>query len=74
MDKITPFQLWLHNIWLDNCAEHEGWNELPLTKQEYWRRYKYWLRREYRWQQGQLARPPVAIRSAPFPCYASGKR
>lgn len=72
MDKITPFRLWLHNIWLDNCAEHDGYGELPFTKQEYWNRYKYWLRREYRFHQSRPSPQPVVIRSAAKPPYARG--
>lgn len=70
MDKITPFRLWLHNIWLDNCAEHDGYGELPYTKQEYWQRYKYWLRREYRFQKMQPRRKPAEIRSVKPPVSA----
>lgn len=47
--KSQPsFRDWLRNIWLDNCAEHESYKELPYTMEEYFRKYKWWLRREYR--------------------------
>lgn len=70
MNKMTPFRLWLHQIWIENCSEHDGYGELPFTKQEYWNRYKYWLRREYRFQQDRQPEKPVIIKSIPFPPYA----
>lgn len=63
MQKITPFRLWLHNIWVENCAEHDGFGELPYSMSEYWRRYKHWLRREYRYQISLPAKKPPVIRS-----------
>lgn len=45
------FRNWLRNIWLENCREHEEFQELPYSLPEYWNRYKYWLKREYRHQQ-----------------------
>jgi hypothetical protein len=47
----SNFQNWLRLIWLENCREHEAHQELPYTLQEYWNRYRWWLRREYRFQQ-----------------------
>jgi hypothetical protein len=46
----SNFRNWLRNIWLENCSEHEAHRELPYTLQEYWAKYKWWLRREYRFQ------------------------
>jgi hypothetical protein len=51
MKKIdTPFRSWLRQIWLENCREHDEFNELPYTLQEYWTKYKYWLKREFKHQ------------------------
>jgi hypothetical protein len=50
MDRNSQFRNWLRIIWLENCREHEDHNELPYTLKEYWARYKWWLRREYRFQ------------------------
>jgi hypothetical protein len=47
----SNFQNWLRLIWLENCREHEAHQELPYTLKEYWNRYRWWLRREYRYQQ-----------------------
>lgn len=48
--KNSHFANWLRNIWLDNCAEHENFHELPYTMKEYFDKYKWWLKREYRFQ------------------------
>ena len=53
MSKHTLFRKWLDNIWRDNCREHEEFGQLPYSLQEYWNRYKYWLKREYRHQHGK---------------------
>jgi hypothetical protein len=48
--KSTDFRRWLHEIWMKNCDEHYTYGELPYTQQEYFQRYKFWLKREYRYQ------------------------
>lgn len=50
MKQDSKFRNWLRIIWLENCREHEDHNELPYTLKEYWDRYRWWLRREYRFQ------------------------
>lgn len=50
MKMASDFRLWLQNIWYENCKEHEEHSQLPYTLQEYWSRYKWWLRREYKYQ------------------------
>lgn len=47
------FRQWVHELWLQNCDEHRDVNELPYTQEQYWHMYKYWLKREYRYQQGR---------------------
>lgn len=51
--ELSDFKSWLRNIWLENCAEHDGYNEPPLKMSEYFQKYKWWLRREYRFQRKQ---------------------
>lgn len=46
--KNSQFSSWLRNIWLDNCEEHQTHGEQKYTMAEYWNKYKWWLRREYR--------------------------
>ena len=49
--KSTPFRTWLMNMWYDNCDEHQAFNEPNLPIKEYYARYKYWLKREFKYQQ-----------------------
>jgi uncharacterized radical SAM superfamily Fe-S cluster-containing enzyme len=51
MRQISSFRLWLEHTWEKNCQEHEAFRELPYSRQEYFRKFKYWLKREYRHQQ-----------------------
>lgn len=47
------FRQWLHELWLQNSDEHREYGQLPYTQAEYFKQYKYWLKREYRHQQGK---------------------
>ena len=53
---ITAFRLWVQRIWMDNCDERLTVGEDPVTINQYWNTYKYWLKREYQHQQGQNGR------------------
>lgn len=49
---MTPFRNWVHNLYVDNCEERQVYNVgKPLSKEDYFRKFKWWLRREYRHQQ-----------------------
>lgn len=48
--KHSPFRHWLHELWLQNKDEHADYHESILAFDEYFRRYKWWLKREYRFQ------------------------
>lgn len=49
---MTEFRNWVHNLWIDNCEERVLYCDGDrLTEQEYFQRFKWWLRREYRHQQ-----------------------
>jgi Na+-transporting NADH:ubiquinone oxidoreductase subunit NqrF len=50
---MSEFRSWLRNIWLDNCDEHDLWNEPHDSMEVYFKKYKYWLKREFRYQQQQ---------------------
>lgn len=56
MKPSRPFRLWVQRIWIDNTEEHLTYGELPYTIQEYWAKYKWWLRREYRHQMDREAK------------------
>jgi hypothetical protein len=49
------FRNWLHELWLQNCDEHREFGELPYSQQEYFQRYKWWLKREFCHQKQQLS-------------------
>ena len=48
------FRRWLEMIWQEHVEECWAWegHAPAMTKAEYFAKYKYWLRREYRHQQG----------------------
>ena len=48
------FRFWLRQMWYEYVKEHEDYGQRPLLKaDEYFQRYKYWLKREYRHQHGK---------------------
>ena len=49
------FRLWLNQRWYAHCLEIEEWigRMPPYPMSEYFAKYKYWLKREYRHQQGE---------------------
>jgi hypothetical protein len=54
--KDTAFRSWLRQLWQASCTERDEFNELPLTQQQYFGRYKHWLRREFRFQNQQVSK------------------
>jgi hypothetical protein len=50
MKNSSAFRNWVKNIWLENCQEHESYGQTPYPLEKYWERYKYWLKREYKFQ------------------------
>ena len=51
--KNSPFRTWLQNIWMANADERSNMGFDRITLEEYFKRYKYWLKREYKHQQKQ---------------------
>ena len=51
--KDSNFRMWVQNIWADNTEEHLTFHENPYTIKEYWDKYKYWLKREFKHQQSK---------------------
>jgi hypothetical protein len=49
----SAFRHWLHELWLQNSDEQRDYGQLPYSQEEYFRRYKYWLKREYRHQKAK---------------------
>ena len=54
---MSKFRAWVYQVWQDNCTERDAFHELPYSQQEYWARYKYWLKREFRFQNQRLSKP-----------------
>jgi hypothetical protein len=52
----TAFRLWVQRIWMDNCDERLTVGQDPVTINQYWNTYKYWLKREYQHQKVQNGR------------------
>lgn len=50
MYKDSKFRLWVFRLWHENLEERFLHKEQQLTIQEYWEKYKWWIKREYRHQ------------------------
>ena len=47
--RHSPFRGWVHNLWIENCEERMLYSDGDrMTEQEYWHRFRWWLRREWR--------------------------
>lgn len=44
------FRQWCYEMWLAHCEEYEAWTgeRVRYLSAEYFGRYKWWLRREFR--------------------------
>ena len=47
MYKDSKFRLWVFRLWHENLEERSLYKEQRLSMQEYWEKYKWWLKREY---------------------------
>jgi len=52
---VSPFRMWVQNLWIDNCEERLVYQQDPITQQQYWNTYKWWIKREYRHKHPQKA-------------------
>ncbi len=51
LKPFSPFRAWVHNLWVQNCEERQFYKDGPqLNVVEYFKEFKWWLRREYRYQ------------------------
>jgi len=48
----SPFTLWLEKMWYDHKMEVEGYTgKFPIyPKEEYFKQYKWWLKREFKYR------------------------
>ena len=51
----SPFRNWVRNLWIENCEERLVYKQDPVTQQQYWDTYKWWIKREYRHKHPQKA-------------------
>jgi len=49
----SQFRMWVHNLWMENCEERLVYQQDPVTIQQYWKTYKWWIKREYRHRRPQ---------------------
>jgi hypothetical protein len=50
--KDTPFKLWLMRTYMEHKDESSNYGLPVCDAATYFRVYKYWLKREYKHQQG----------------------
>lgn len=50
MKLSSEFRRWVEGIWRENCQERLVWHEQEQSLEQYFARYKYWLKREFRYQ------------------------
>jgi hypothetical protein len=48
--KWSPFRGWVHNLWLENCEEHVIAQLPKYQEREYFKLFKWWLKREYQFR------------------------
>ena len=53
--NVSPFRMFVHNLWIDNCTEYEafGGSDGCIDLREYFNKFKWWLKREYKYQQSK---------------------
>jgi hypothetical protein len=51
--KKDKFREWVRMCWQENCMERDGFNQSAHSIAYYFNQYKWWLRREFRYQQGK---------------------
>jgi len=44
------FRHWVHEMWTQNKDELFEFRQMPYDQAEYFGKYKYWLKREYKHQ------------------------
>ena len=48
--KQSAFRLWVQRIWFEYKDECSLYKEEAVNIEQYWSKYKYWLKREYKHQ------------------------
>lgn len=51
---MSDFRLWLLRMWWEHTEELIAYNQpINYSSADYFRKYKYWLKREYQFQKTQ---------------------
>jgi len=51
---MSGFRLWLIKMWYEHQTELESYKQpIHYNSTDYFKRYKYWLKREYQYQRKQ---------------------
>ena len=48
--KKSEFRTWVQSIWREHCEECREWKDVPLPMETYLTKYKWWLKREFRYR------------------------
>jgi hypothetical protein len=46
----SDFRLWVRKIYNESCLERDCWNQKIDSIDQFWKDYKYWLKREFKYQ------------------------
>lgn len=50
--KSSDFRLWVNKMWYEHLLELDGYGQpITYTSQDYFKKYRFWLKREYQYQQ-----------------------
>ena len=51
---MSDFRLWINQMWYDHINELESYRQpINYTSNDYFKKYKYWLKREFQYQRKQ---------------------
>lgn len=48
---MSPFRSWVRNLWTENCAEHDAFNEPEYSLSDYFQKHKWYLKVRYKQEQ-----------------------
>ena len=48
--RASEFRLWVQEMWYQHREECEVYRDSAKSPAEYWAQYKWWLKREFRFQ------------------------
>lgn len=51
LKPMSPFRSWVRNLWTENCAEHDAFNEPEYSLSDYFQKHKWYLKVRYKQEQ-----------------------